>query len=85
MFPASYINALFTSTVSPPGRSGPNFIGLNAGKESLFNQRFRLSHKFILGNIGGLVLIPGLYKWTTGVSITLDITLTGSAADSELP
>jgi len=30
------------------------------------------------GEIGGLVLAPGLYKWGTGVSITTDVTLSGS-------
>lgn len=31
------------------------------------------------GNIGGLTLQPGLYKWTTGVNIPTDITLSGSS------
>lgn len=31
------------------------------------------------GNIGGLTLSPGLYKWTTPVNIPTDITLSGSA------
>jgi hypothetical protein len=29
------------------------------------------------GQIGGLTLAPGLYKWTTGVSISEDVTLKG--------
>ena len=34
------------------------------------------------GNIGGLSLVPGLYKFTSGASITgSDVTLTGSATD----
>ena len=34
------------------------------------------------GNIGGLVLAPGLYKWGTGVSIPIGgVTLTGGAND----
>jgi hypothetical protein len=37
------------------------------------------------GAIGGLILAPGLYKWTTGVSIGSDITITGGATDSEFP
>jgi len=32
--------------------------------------------------IGGLVLVPGLYKWTTAVDIATDITLSGSATDT---
>jgi len=33
------------------------------------------------GNIGGLVLVPGLYKWGTGVSILTDVTLNGGPND----
>ena len=31
------------------------------------------------GNIGGLTLRPGLYKWSTGVSISTDVTLSGGS------
>jgi hypothetical protein len=31
------------------------------------------------GHIGGLTLAPGLYKWTTGVLISTNVTLSGSA------
>ncbi len=33
------------------------------------------------GNIGGLTLAPGVYKWGTGVTIPTDVTLSGSATD----
>jgi hypothetical protein len=33
------------------------------------------------GEIGGLTLVPGLYKWTTGVSISNDVTLSGGPND----
>lgn len=33
------------------------------------------------GNIGGMTLAPGLYKWSTGLSIPTDVTLSGSADD----
>jgi hypothetical protein len=33
------------------------------------------------GNLGGLTLAPGLYKWTTAVSIATDVTLSGAAGD----
>lgn len=33
------------------------------------------------GNISGLTLVPGLYKWGTGVSITNGVTLSGGAND----
>lgn len=33
------------------------------------------------GNIGGLTLAPGLYKWTTGISILKDVTISGGPND----
>jgi hypothetical protein len=33
------------------------------------------------GNIGGMTLIPGLYKWTSGVLIPADITISGGPND----
>lgn len=33
------------------------------------------------GEIGGLTLVPGLYKWGSGVSISNDVTLSGGAND----
>jgi hypothetical protein len=44
----------------------------------------RLSPDFIelgAGEIGGLTLAPGLYKWGTGLLITTDVTLTGGPND----
>lgn len=37
--------------------------------------------EFAAGNIGGLTLAPGVYKWGTGVLIPTDVTLHGSATD----
>ena len=33
------------------------------------------------GEIGGLTLVPGLYKWTTGVTVSTDVTISGSPTD----
>lgn len=33
------------------------------------------------GEIGGLTLDPGLYKWSTGVNISTDVTFSGTADD----
>jgi hypothetical protein len=33
------------------------------------------------GNIGGKTLVPGLYKWTSGVTLPTDVTISGSATD----
>lgn len=44
----------------------------------------RLSPNFIelgAGEIGGLTLAPGLYKWATGLMITNDVTLSGGPND----
>ncbi|KAJ7491372.1 hypothetical protein B0H11DRAFT_1007892 [Mycena galericulata] len=34
------------------------------------------------GIIGGLILVPGLYQWTTGVSISADLTIAGGSDDT---
>ncbi|KAJ7100087.1 hypothetical protein B0H15DRAFT_507174 [Mycena belliarum] len=34
------------------------------------------------GLIGGSILVPGLYKWTTGVNVATDITIAGGPADT---
>ena len=33
------------------------------------------------GNIGGLTLLPGLYKWTTNVTVPTNVTISGGAND----
>lgn len=33
------------------------------------------------GNIGGMTLVPGLYKWSTSVTIPTDVTLSGGPDD----
>ena len=33
------------------------------------------------GNVSGLTLIPGLYKWGTGLLMTSDVTIAGGATD----
>ena len=37
------------------------------------------------GNIGGLTLAPGLYKWTSTVTIPEDVTLSGGCFDDATP
>jgi len=34
------------------------------------------------GEIGGLTLTPGLYKWTTGVTVTSPLTFSGKSSDT---
>jgi len=50
-------------TVTPPGRTGPDFTELGAGE------------------IGGLTLVSCLYKWSSAVLISTDVTLSGGADD----
>jgi hypothetical protein len=33
------------------------------------------------GSIGGMTLVPGLYKWTSAVSVATDVTISGGAND----
>jgi hypothetical protein len=33
------------------------------------------------GNIGGKTLVPGLYKWTSTVTLPSDVTISGGASD----
>lgn len=33
------------------------------------------------GNVGGLTLLPGLYEWDGNVTISTDVTISGSATD----
>ncbi|MHB8873761.1 MAG: ice-binding family protein, partial [Myxococcaceae bacterium] len=33
------------------------------------------------GNIGGLTLVPGLYKWTSGITIPANVVIAGGAND----
>ena len=33
------------------------------------------------GGIGGLTLVPGLYKWTTSVTASTDVTISGTSTD----
>lgn len=41
--------------------------------------------QWVLGGIGGLNLTPGLYKWTSGVTLSSSITVSGSSLDSVYP
>ncbi|NVN96693.1 DUF3494 domain-containing protein [Candidatus Nomurabacteria bacterium] len=34
------------------------------------------------GNIGGMTLVPGVYKWSTGLTIPTNVTLSGTASDT---
>ena len=67
------------------GCINPNFLNLFSGKSSLTVNVLRVSmHLMTPGEIGNRVLTPGLYKWTTGVSTSNDVVISGSASDSAI-
>lgn len=64
----------------------PTFLTTSVGDmETAYNDAAgRTSPDFVnlgAGEIGGLTLAPGLYKWGTGVSISTDVTLEGGPND----
>lgn len=64
----------------------PTFLTTSVGDmETAYNDAAgRTSPDFVnlgAGEIGGLTLAPGLYKWGTGVSISTDVTLSGGPND----
>ena len=71
----------FTDAIT---RTPPNHINLATGELLLLAFKPCCVLIGLTGNIGGLILMPGLYSWTTAVTINSTITLLGGAADSEL-
>jgi hypothetical protein len=45
------------------------------------NRTYPTATELNAGNIGGMTLTPGLYKWSTGVTIPTSVTLSGGAND----
>ena len=80
-------SALVNGKIYAPGYASPTAANLTtavsdmqnaytdaAGRDSNFTE-------LGAGNIGGMTLAPGVYKWSTGVTIPTDVTLSGSADD----
>lgn len=70
----------------PCAVTNPSFLTVAIGDMGFAydNAAGRQSPDFIelgAGEIGGLTLRPGLYKWATGVRISTDVTLTGGPND----
>jgi hypothetical protein len=66
----------------------PTSINLTTAVENMItaynNAAGRLNPDFLelaTGNIGGKTLTPGLYKWTTDVTLPTDVTISGGAND----
>jgi len=81
-------SALITGKVYAPGYADPtpsNMTTAVSNMETAYTDGAGRTNptatELGAGNIGGLTLAPGLYKWGTGVTIPGDLTLSGSAND----
>lgn len=80
-------SALVTGTVYAPGYADPTPAYLTTAvldmQTAYTDAAGRAADVTELGagNIGGLTLTPGIYKWSTGVTIPTDVTLSGGAND----
>lgn len=82
------ISSLVTGNVYAPGYADPTPSTLTTAvsdMETAFTDAMGrinpTATELGAGNIGGLTIAPGLYKWNTGVTIPTDVTLSGSAND----
>lgn len=85
---ASATSSQVTGAVFAPGYAAPTPANLTAAISAMetayTNAAGRTSPDFTelaSGNIGGLTLPPGLYKWSSAVTIPTNVTLSGSATD----
>ena len=77
------IGDMQTAYLDASGRTLPNFVNLGSGKFLWpFNVLVQIASPSPLGEIGGLTLQPGLYQWTTGVTVSSAPTFSGSSTDS---
>jgi hypothetical protein len=80
-------SALVTGKIYAPGYANPTPANLTTAildmQTAYTDAMSRASTVTELGagNIGGLTLAPGVYKWGTGVTIPTDVTLSGGAND----
>lgn len=80
---ASVVGKVFAADYSPPTPS--NLTSAIGSMETSYTDaagRVRPDFKELAsGNLAGLTLIPGLYKWSTTVSMPGTVTISGSATD----
>ena len=80
-------SALVTGNIYAPGYADPTPANLTTGvldmQTAYTDAAGRAPDVTELGagNIGGLTLAPGVYKWGTGLTIPTDVTLAGGAND----
>jgi hypothetical protein len=77
-----------TGKVYAADMASPTSVNLTTSVENMItaynDAAGRLSPDFLelgTGNIGGLTLSPGLYKWTSTVTMPTDVVISGSAND----
>lgn len=76
------VSDMGTAFTDATGRVNPDFTNLGSG-QSLIMLLILRPPLPASGEIGGLTLAPGLYKWTTGVTVDSAVTISGAATDSE--
>lgn len=80
-------SALVTGKVYAPGYANPTPSQLTTAVLDMQNAytdamgRAATVTELGAGNIGGLTLVPGVYKWSSNVTIPTDVTLSGGAND----
>lgn len=80
-------SALVTGKVYAPGYADPTPANLTTAILDMQNaytdaaSRASTVTELGAGNIGGLTLVPGVYKWGTNVTIPTNLTLSGGAND----
>jgi hypothetical protein len=80
-------SALVTGKVYAPGYADPTPANLTTAVLDMQNaytdaaSRAATVTELGAGNIGGLTLVPGVYKWGTNVTIPTNLTLAGDAND----
>jgi hypothetical protein len=81
-------SSLVSGKVYAPGYADPTPANMTAAvsdMETAYTDAAGLTNptatELAAGNLGGLTLAPGVYKWGTGVTIPSDLTLAGNAND----
>lgn len=80
-------SALVTGKIYAPGYANPTPANLTTAVLDMQNAytdaagRAANVTELGAGNIGGMTLAPGTYKWSTGLTIPTDVTLSGGAND----
>ncbi len=67
-------------TAPTPSYTGTAVVDMEAAYVDAMGRALPDATNFNAGNLGGQNLAPGLYKWTTGVTIPTNLTLTAVAA-----